>query len=73
MSMICELDCETPLHITYFGGKGKQYTEEEDSFLVENLSDINYSSEDAFEVLRERILTAPQFRFDWFIKNFKSG
>lgn len=58
----------TPLHITYFGGKGKQFTEEEDVFLIEQLADIGVARLDAMEMLRERILNAPQFRFDWFIK-----
>lgn len=58
----------TPLRITYFGGKGKQFTEEEDVFLIEALADIGYAREDAMEQLRERILTAPNFRFNWFIK-----
>jgi SWI/SNF-related matrix-associated actin-dependent regulator of chromatin subfamily A member 5 len=58
----------TPLHITYFGGKGKQYTEEEDAFLLETLADIGVATPDAMEQLRSRILAAPQFRFDWFIK-----
>lgn len=58
----------TPLHISYFGGKGKQFTEDEDVFLIEQLADIGVSRLDSMEVLRERILNAPQFRFDWFIK-----
>lgn len=59
----------TPLRITYFGGKGREYTEEEDIFLIENLAEIGYDQgEEAFEVLRERILQSPLFRFDWLIK-----
>lgn len=58
----------TPLHIPYHGGKGKQWTEEEDAFLLENYADIGVGKEDVFFLLRERILASPMFRFDWFIK-----
>ncbi|PJF17788.1 hypothetical protein PSACC_02392 [Paramicrosporidium saccamoebae] len=63
----------TPLHITYFGGKGKQFTEEEDAFLIEQLASIGIAHEDAANKLRESILHSPRFRFDWFLKTRTAG
>lgn len=63
----------TPPHISYGGARGKQWTEEEDIFLLTNWADIGVGREDAMLLLRERILAAPAFRFDWFIKTRTLG
>eukprot|EP00042_Codosiga_hollandica_P043781 m.421015 g.421015 ORF g.421015 m.421015 type:complete len:1024 (+) comp56643_c0_seq2:174-3245(+) len=57
------------LRLQYGANKGKNFTEEEDRFLVCMLRDIGYDRENAYDELRQRIRVAPQFRFDWFIKS----
>ncbi len=49
--------------------KGKNYTEEEDRFLVVCLQKYGYNSDDAYELIRRDIRQHPAFRFDWFIKS----
>lgn len=49
--------------------KGKNYTEEEDRFMVVALQKHGYNTEDVYEVIRKEIRQHPSFRFDWFIKS----
>merc|ERR1739838_1101339 len=48
---------------------GKNYTEEEDRFLVCMLHKLGFDKENVYEDLRAAVRCAPQFRFDWFIKS----
>ncbi|XP_025201140.1 chromatin-remodeling complex ATPase chain Iswi [Melanaphis sacchari] len=57
------------LRISYGANKGKNYTEEEDRFLVCMLHKLGFDKENVYEELRAAIRCAPQFRFDWFIKS----
>merc|ERR1711876_61663 len=57
------------LRIAYGTNKGKNYTEEEDRFLVCMLHKLGLDKENVYEDLRAAVRCAPQFRFDWFIKS----
>merc|ERR1712025_973205 len=57
------------LRIAYGTNKGKNYTEEEDRFLVCMLHKLGFDKENVYEELRAAVRAAPQFRFDWFIKS----
>lgn len=57
------------LRIQYGTNKGKNYTEEEDRFLVCMLHKLGFERENVYEELRQGVRSAPQFRFDWFIKS----
>merc|ERR1719297_42082 len=57
------------LRIAYGTNKGKNYTEEEDRFLVCMLHKLGFDKENVYEDLRASVRCAPQFRFDWFIKS----
>ncbi|CAG0902990.1 unnamed protein product [Cyprideis torosa] len=57
------------LRINYGTNKGKNYTEEEDRFLVCMLHKLGFDRENVYEELRAAVRAAPQFRFDWFMKS----
>ncbi|XP_065211237.1 chromatin-remodeling complex ATPase chain Iswi [Planococcus citri] len=57
------------LRIVYGNNKGKNYTEEEDRFLVCMLHKLGFDKENVYEELKSAVRCAPQFRFDWFIKS----
>lgn len=57
------------LRIQYGTNKGKNYTEEEDRFLICFLHKLGFDKENVYDELRFAIRQAPQFRFDWFIKS----
>lgn len=57
------------LRIQYGTNKGKNYTEEEDRFLICMLHKLGFDKESVYDELRTAIRQAPQFRFDWFIKS----
>lgn len=57
------------LRIAYGTNKGKNYTEEEDRFLVCMLHKLGFDKENVYEELRATVRSAPQFRFDWFVKS----
>merc|ERR1712170_146861 len=57
------------LRIAYGTNKGKNYTEEEDRFLVCMLHKLGFDKENVYEELRSTVRNSPQFRFDWFIKS----
>ena len=57
------------LRIQYGTNKGKNYTEEEDRFLVCMLHKLGFDRENVYDELRTAVRQAPQFRFDWFIKS----
>lgn len=80
-----------PLHqlkINYFGNRGKNFTEEEDRFMVQIFGDsflliklktqlvmlekYGYTSENVYENIRSEIKKSPIFRFDWFFKSRSS-
>ncbi|CAO3634318.1 unnamed protein product [Cunninghamella blakesleeana] len=49
--------------------RGKQYTEDEDRFLVIMLEKYGYGTENVYDIIRQEIKKAPMFRFDWFLKS----
>ncbi|CAO0800894.1 unnamed protein product [Mucor circinelloides] len=49
--------------------KGKNYTEEEDRFLVVMLEKYGYGTENVYDNIRREIKQSPLFRFDWFLKS----
>ncbi|GAB6033284.1 SWI/SNF- matrix-associated actin-dependent regulator of chromatin sub A member 5 [Chamberlinius hualienensis] len=57
------------LRIAYGTNKGKNYTEEEDRYLVCMLHKLGFDKENVYDELRATVRSAPQFRFDWFIKS----
>ena len=57
------------LRLQYGTNKGKNYTEEEDRFLVCMLHQLGFDKENVYDELRTAVRQAPQFRFDWFIKS----
>jgi len=57
------------LRIAYGTNKGKNYTEEEDRFLICMLQKLGFDRELVYDELKSSIRNAPQFRFDWFIKS----
>ena len=57
------------LRIAYGTNKGKNYTEEEDRFLICMLHKLGFDRELVYDELKSAIRCAPQFRFDWFIKS----
>ena len=57
------------MKIQYGANKGKNYTEEEDRFLVCFLHKLGFDKENVYDELRYAVRQAPQFRFDWFIKS----
>ncbi|KAI9203985.1 SNF2 family N-terminal domain-containing protein [Polychytrium aggregatum] len=57
------------LKIVYGTSKGKNYTEEEDRFLLVALEKLGYGSEEVYEKIREEIKRSTLFRFDWFLKS----
>lgn len=59
----------TQLKFNYGGSKGKNYTEEEDRFLLVMLDKYGYSTDDVYERIRQEVKRASMFRFDWFLKS----
>jgi len=57
------------LRLTYGPNKGKNYSEEVDRFLVCMLHKLGFDQDNVYELLRNEIRSAPQFRFDWFVKS----
>merc|ERR1711981_1400068 len=57
------------LRISYGTNKGKNYTEEEDRFMVCMLHKLGFDRDLVYEELRAAVRSAPQFRIDWFIKS----
>ncbi|XP_041379818.1 LOW QUALITY PROTEIN: SWI/SNF-related matrix-associated actin-dependent regulator of chromatin subfamily A member 5-like, partial [Gigantopelta aegis] len=57
------------IHIVYGTNKGKNYTEEEDRFLICMLHKLGFDKPNVYDEIRTAIRYAPQFRFDWFIKS----
>jgi intergrase/recombinase len=57
------------LRIQYGTNKGKNYTEEEDRYLVHQLHSLGVDSENVYEQLRLSIRDDPAFRFDWYLKS----
>ena len=49
--------------------KGKNYTEEEDRFLVVMLEKYGFGTENVYDHIRAEIKQSPLFRFDWFLKS----
>jgi SWI/SNF-related matrix-associated actin-dependent regulator of chromatin subfamily A member 5 len=57
------------LKITYNQTKTKNYTEEEDRFLIVMLERLGYGTDDVYDRIRDEIRKSPLFRFDWFLKS----
>lgn len=57
------------LRIQYGSSKGKNFTEEEDRYLICTLHQLGYDNDTCFERLRREVRNSPAFRFDWFIKS----
>ncbi|KAI7863815.1 SNF2 family N-terminal domain-containing protein [Spinellus fusiger] len=49
--------------------KGKNYTEEEDRFLLVMLEKYGYGTENVYDHIRSEIKSSLLFRFDWFFKS----
>ena len=49
--------------------QGKQYTEDEDRFLLVKLAHHGLSSDDTYDKIKRDILEHPAFRMDWFFKS----
>ena len=49
--------------------KERNYTEEEDRFLICMLHKLGFDKENVYDELRQCIRNSPQFRFDWFLKS----
>lgn len=49
--------------------KGKNYTEEEDRFLLVMLEHYGYGSDNVYDSIRQDIKNSPLFQFDWFMKS----
>ncbi|KAJ2159423.1 chromatin remodeling complex Adenosinetriphosphatase [Coemansia sp. RSA 552] len=69
----CKQDPLRHFNIPYGSGgstaKGRVYTEDEDRFLLVQLTRIGISSDDVYDRIRQEIRLSPLFRFDWFIKS----
>ncbi|KAJ3384883.1 hypothetical protein HDU84_002588 [Entophlyctis sp. JEL0112] len=61
------------LRLNYGQAKGKNYTEEEDRFMLICLEKYGYATEDVYDRMKEDIKLSPLFRFDWFIKSRTSA
>lgn len=57
------------LKIPYHQNKGRNYTEDEDRYLLVSLERIGYGTEDVHEKIRQECRNSPLFRFDWFMKS----
>uniref|UniRef100_A0A915DVR7 Uncharacterized protein n=1 Tax=Ditylenchus dipsaci TaxID=166011 RepID=A0A915DVR7_9BILA len=57
------------LRLMYGGNRCKNFTEEEDRFLLCHLHELGFDNENVYDELRQAIRSAPQFRFDWFIRS----
>ncbi|KAI6229821.1 hypothetical protein M3Y99_01129900 [Aphelenchoides fujianensis] len=57
------------LQLHYGGQKCKNFTEDEDRFLICKLHELGFDGENVYEELRQAIRAAPQFRLDWFIRS----
>ncbi|KAF9578768.1 hypothetical protein BGW38_005277, partial [Lunasporangiospora selenospora] len=57
------------LKFNYNQTKTKNFTEEEDRFLIVTLERLGFGTEDVFERIKEEIRKSPLFRFDWFFKS----
>ncbi|KAI8145196.1 SNF2 family N-terminal domain-containing protein [Fennellomyces sp. T-0311] len=49
--------------------KGKNYTEDEDRFLLVMLEKYGYGTENVYDHIRREIKDSAMFRFDWFLKS----
>jgi len=57
------------LKIPYHQNKGRNYTEDEDRYLLVSLARLGYGTEDVHEKIRQECRNSPLFRFDWFMKS----
>jgi SWI/SNF-related matrix-associated actin-dependent regulator of chromatin subfamily A member 5 len=65
-----------PLHqlkINYGPNKVRNWTEEEDRFLLVMLERFGFGSDDTYERIRQEIRTCDEFRFNWFLKSRTSA
>ncbi|KAG1678034.1 hypothetical protein FOA52_000830 [Chlamydomonas sp. UWO 241] len=56
----------TEIKLSYGQAKGKQYTEEEDRFLLCMTHQLGYG---AWDELKAEVRASARFRFDWFLKS----
>ena len=57
------------LKINYYSGKSRNYTEDEDRYILCMLCKLGFDKENVYDDLRLAVRNASQFRFDWFIKS----
>ncbi|KAG7562284.1 hypothetical protein FFLO_02272 [Filobasidium floriforme] len=57
------------LDISYGQNKGKQYSEDEDRFLLVRLNHYGLERDYAYDMMKRDIGEWPDFRFNWFIKS----
>jgi len=55
--------------LDYAASKRKNYSEEEDRFMMCKLHELGFDTIDIYERIRRAFMVAPQFRFDWFIRS----
>merc|ERR1712046_184293 len=68
--------CKNPfqqLRISYGQNRGKNFTEEEDRYLICKLYQLGYQNENVYDELRTEVRREKQFRFDWFLKSRTSA
>ncbi|KAK4684402.1 hypothetical protein P7C73_g5775, partial [Tremellales sp. Uapishka_1] len=57
------------LKLQYGQNKGKQYSDEEDRFLLVRMHHHGIDRDDCYELIKRDIGEWPLFRFDWFLKS----
>ncbi|KAI6213624.1 Isw-1 [Aphelenchoides besseyi] len=57
------------LQLHYGGAKCKNFTEEEDRYLICKLHELGFDRESVYEELRQAVRSSPNFRFDWFLRS----
>jgi len=57
------------LQLHYSASKCKNYSEEEDRFMVCKLHELGYDTPDVYELIRLAFMSTRQFRRDWFIRS----
>jgi len=57
------------LQLHYSASRCKNYSEDEDRFMMCKLHELGFDTPDIYERIRRAFMSAPQFRCDWFIRS----
>eukprot|EP00730_Choanoeca_flexa_P005475 TRINITY_DN11954_c0_g2_i1.p1 TRINITY_DN11954_c0_g2~~TRINITY_DN11954_c0_g2_i1.p1 ORF type:complete len:1049 (+),score=356.30 TRINITY_DN11954_c0_g2_i1:52-3198(+) len=57
------------LRLAYAGNRGKNFSEDEDRYMICYLQKLGFDRDSVYEELRRQLRNEPRFRFDWFIKS----